>query len=126
MPKYVEGFVFVVPKNKVEEYKKMAQEGRDAWMKHGALSYFECMGDDLTPKDMGGEKPLGFEELTKAGPDDTVWFSFIVFESKEKRDEINKKVIDEMGEKYKDQKEFSMPFEMSHFSSGGFEAVVEG
>ena len=47
MAKYVDGFVLVVPKNKVEEYKKMASEGRDAWMKHGALEYYECMGDDL-------------------------------------------------------------------------------
>jgi uncharacterized protein YbaA (DUF1428 family) len=28
MPKYVDGFVLVVPKDKAEEYKKMAEGGR--------------------------------------------------------------------------------------------------
>lgn len=123
--KYVDGFVLVVPKDRVEEYKKMAQEGKEAWMRHGALSYFECMGDDLEPKDMGGGMPVGFKELAKAGPDDTVWFSFIVFKDKAHRDEVNKKVMDEMSENYKEATDFSMPFEMDRFSVGGFEAVVE-
>ena len=47
MSKYVDGFVLVVPKGKTEEYRKMAEEGRDSWMKHGALQYFECKSDDL-------------------------------------------------------------------------------
>jgi uncharacterized protein YbaA (DUF1428 family) len=33
MAKYVDGFVLVVPKDKVEEYTKMANEGRDVWMR---------------------------------------------------------------------------------------------
>jgi uncharacterized protein YbaA (DUF1428 family) len=56
MPKYVDGFVLVIPKDKAEDYKKMAESGRDAWMKHGALAYYECRGDDLVPPDMGGER----------------------------------------------------------------------
>jgi uncharacterized protein YbaA (DUF1428 family) len=78
MAKYVDGFVLVVPKDKVGEYTKMATEGRDMWMKHGALEYYECKGDDLEPKEMGGMKPLGFTELAKTNADETVWFSFLV------------------------------------------------
>lgn len=126
MSKYVDGFVLVVPKDKVEAYKKMAEEGKETWMRHGALSYFECMGDDLEPKDMGGGMPVGFKELAKAGPTDTVWFSFITFNSKEHRDEVNKKVMDEMSETYKDATDFQMPFEMNRFSTGGFNVEVEG
>ena len=126
MAKYVDGFVLVVPKNKVEEYKKMAAEGRDAWMRHGALEYYECMGDDLEPKEMGGMKPLAFGELTKPNPDETVWFSFVVYESKQHRDEVNKKVMDEMNEKYKDAKDFPMPFDMKRMAYGGFSVEVEG
>lgn len=124
--KYVDGFVLVVPKDKVEAYKKMAEEGKEAWMRHGALSYFECMGNDLEPKDMGGGMPVGFKELAKADSSDTVWFSFITFKDKAHRDEVNKKVIDEMSEKYKDATDFQMPFDLKRFSTGGFEAVVEG
>ena len=47
MSKYVDGYVLVVPKGKAEEYRKMAEQGRDAWMKHGALEYFECRSEDL-------------------------------------------------------------------------------
>jgi len=126
MAKYVDGFVLVIPKDKIEEYKKMAQEGRDSWMRHGALSYFECMGDDLEPKDMGGMKQLGFEKLAKAESNETVWFSFITYNSKEHRDEVNKKVMDEMNEKYKDQKDFQMPFDMNRMAQGGFKVEVEG
>lgn len=126
MAKYVDGFVLVMPKDKVEEYKKMAIEGRDAWMKHGALAYYECIGDDLKPQEMDGMKSLGFMAMAKAEPDETVWFSFITFNSKEHRDEVNKKVMDEMDEKYKDVKDFQMPFDMSRMAQGGFSVVVEG
>ena len=126
MAKYVDGFVIVIPREKVEEYKKMAQEGKDAWTRHGALSYLECMGDDLEPKDEGMGKTLGFKELTKAGPDDTVWFSFITYKDKAHRDEVNKKVMDEMGKKYQDATDFKMPFETNRMSVGGFAVEVEG
>ena len=126
MAKYVDGFVFVVPENREDEYIKMAEEGRNSWMKHGALSYFECRGDDLVTRDSGGGKPVEFTKLANSGAGENVWFSFIVFESKSHRDEVNKKVMEEMSETYKDLKDFSMPFDMQRFSHGGFEVVVEG
>lgn len=126
MGKYVDGFVLVVPKGKEAEYEKMAEEGRDAWMKHGALQYFECRGDDLKQQEMGEEKSRAFEELVGASADENVWFSFIVFESREHRDEVNKKVMAEMDESYDEQSEFVMPFEMTRMAYGGFEVRVEG
>lgn len=126
MAKYVDGFVLVVPKNKVAQYKKMAAEGKVVWMKHGALSYFECMGEDLKTKSMGGQKPLEFTKLAKAKPNEIVWFSFVIFKSKKHRDEVNKKVMDEMNEKYKDIKDFSMPFDPKRMAYGGFSVEVEG
>jgi len=48
--KYVDGFVLVVPKKKLAEYRKMAQWGKKLWLKYGALDYKECVGDDLRPK----------------------------------------------------------------------------
>ena len=53
MSKYIDGFILVVPKGKSEEYKKMAGDGRDAWMKHGALQYFECKSEDLRQQELG-------------------------------------------------------------------------
>lgn len=125
MSKYVDGFVLVVPKGKAEEYRKMAEEGRDSWMKHGALQYFECKSDDLRPQEMGPVKSRSFSEMTGAGDADDVWFSFIVFESKQHRDEVNKKVMAEMDEAYQEQSDFTSPFEMSQMAYGGFEVLVE-
>ena len=126
MAKYVDGFVLVVPKGKEAEYQKMAEMGRDSWMKHGALQYFECRGDDLKQQEMGDEKSRHFAEMAGASGDDNVWFSFIVFNSKEHRDEVNKKVMDEMAEQYKDQSDFVSPADMTKMAYGGFEVAVEG
>jgi uncharacterized protein YbaA (DUF1428 family) len=126
MAKYVDGFVLVVPKGKEAEYQKMAEQGRDSWMKHGALQYFECRGDDLKQQEMGDMKSRAFAEMADASDDENVWFSLIVFESKEHRDEVNKKVMEEMGEAYEGQTNFEMPNDMKKMAYGGFEVVVEG
>jgi uncharacterized protein YbaA (DUF1428 family) len=126
MAKYIDGFVLVVPKGKEAEYQKMAEEGRDAWMKHGALQYFECRGDDLKPQEMGDEKSRAFGEMAGTSTDENVWFSFIVFESREHRDEVNKKVMEEMGAAYSEQSDFVMPTDMKRMAYGGFAVAVEG
>lgn len=126
MGKYVDGFVLVVPKGKEIEYQKMAEEGRDSWMRHGALQYFECKGDDLKQQEMGGEKSRSYAEMTGATSDENVWFSFIVFNSKEHRDEVNKKVMEEMSESYKEHSDFEVPFDMKRMAYGGFVVAVEG
>jgi len=120
MVKYVDGFVLVVPEDKEANYQKMAEEGRDLWMKHGALEYFECRGGDFKQQEMGEEKSRAFAEMAGAKSDENVWFSFIVFNSKQHRDEVNKKVMDEIDEKYKDQSDFTMPTDVKRVTYGGF------
>lgn len=126
MAKYVDGFVLVVPKDKEADYKKMAEEGRDMWMKHGALDYYECRGDDLRQQEMGDEKSRAFPEMAGATSDENIWFSFIVFNSRQHRDEVNKKVMDEMNVKYADAGDFTSPTDMKKMAYGGFEVAVEG
>ncbi|NTV41178.1 MAG: DUF1428 domain-containing protein [Candidatus Moranbacteria bacterium] len=126
MKKYVDGFVLVVPNGKTEQYKKMAEGGRDTWMKHGALEYYECRGDDLSPQDMGGGKARAFAEMAGASEGETVWFSFIVFKSKEHRDQVNAKVLEEMGNQKNEFENMPMPFEMKRMAYGGFQVEVEG
>lgn len=126
MPKYVDGFVLVVPKDKTAAYKQMAKGGRDSWMKHGALAYYECRGDDLVPQEMDGQKNRAFPEMAGARNDETVWFSFIIFKSKTHRDEVNKKVMAEMDEQMKEYQDMQMPFDMNRMAYGGFQVEVEG
>lgn len=126
MAKYVDGFVLVVPKGKADEYAKMAEEGRESWMKHGALEYFECKGNDLAQQGTDPEQTRSFSEMAGAGEGDDVWFSCIVFESRAHRDEVNAKVMQDMSEAYDEQSGFVMPFDMRQMAYGGFEVVVEG
>ena len=125
MPKYIDGYVLVVPKDKTEEYRKMAEIGRDSWMKHGSLEYYENRGDDLTPMVMGDMKTRTFTELAGASGNDSVWLSFVVFKSKEHRDEVNAIVNEEMSQ-MGGPEDFQMPFEMAKMAYGGFQVEVEG
>jgi alkaline phosphatase len=118
----VDGFVLVVPKKQVAEYRKMAAEGAKIWMKHGALSYRECMLDDAKPEFV----TLTFPIMVKAKANETVWFSYIEYKSKAHRNQVNKKVMKEMDEKYKDEAKDmnAMPFDMKRMAYGGFKVVV--
>ncbi len=122
--KYVDGFLLVIPKKKVALYKKMAALGKKVWMKHGALDYKECVGNDLKPKGMPGMKPRLFTDAAKAKKNDTVWFSFIVFKSKKHRDQVNAKVMKDplMNDPSFDMKD--MPMDMKRFCYGGFTVEV--
>lgn len=126
MSKYIDGFVLVVPKGKEAQYEEMAKMGKDSWMKHGALQYFECRGDDLKQQEMGDLKSRAFKEMAGANDDENVWFSFVVFNSKEHRDEVNKKVMEEMNESFEEYGDFEMPNDMTKMAYGGFEVAVEG
>ena len=122
--KYVDGFVIPLKKKDVAAYKKMAEWGAKTWKKYGALEYFECIGDDLKVKRGMGQE---FGKLAKLKPGETVAFSWIVYKSRKHRDEVNKKVEQEMSrpenqKKYKDQ---PMPFDMKRFAYAGFKPIVE-
>jgi alkaline phosphatase len=121
---YVDGFLLVVPKNKIAEYKKMAVLGKKMWLKHGALDYKECKEDDLQPQNIPGMKFRSFTDVAKAKSDEAVWFSFIVFKSKKHRDTVNAKVMKEMDKEMEKYKDKPMPFDMKRFSYGGFKVEV--
>ncbi len=125
MPKYVDGFVIPIPKNKTAQYRKMAQLGKKIWLKHGALDYKECIGDDLHPKGMGGQAPVSFMDMAKAKSGETVWFSFIVYKSKKHRDQVNAKVMKDPAMNDPKMMDMPMPFDMKRFAFGGFNVVVE-
>jgi uncharacterized protein YbaA (DUF1428 family) len=120
---YVDGFVLVVPKKNIAKYRKMAHDGGKVWMKHGALQYIECAGDDLSPKMGGMSFPLTFPKMAKTKPSETVMFSFIVYKSKAHRDSVNAKVMKDPAmnnPKYK-----KMPFDMKKMAYGGFKSLVD-
>jgi alkaline phosphatase len=121
---YVDGFVIPMKKENVGKYKKMAQWGSKMWKKHGALDYYECIGDDLrTKKGMG----MGFGKLARLKKGETVVFSFIVYKSRKHRDEVNKAVMKEMSKNMtaKEMEKMGEIMDMKRFSTGGFQTIVE-
>ena len=90
MSRYVDGYVIPIKKSKLKAYKKMATLGCKTWLKHGALDYYECVGDDLK-NNMG----LTFPVMCKLKADETVIFAYIVYKSKAHRNQVNKKVHEE-------------------------------
>ncbi len=114
---YVDGFVIPVPTKKLAAYRKMAQMGRKAWLKHGALDYKECVGDDLVAK-----WGTAFTAAMKAKRGETIIFSYIVFKSRAHRDRVNAKVMKEM-ETMGGMKD--MPFDVKRMLYGGFKTIVE-
>jgi alkaline phosphatase len=120
---YVDGFVIPIPTKHLAAYKKLASAGARVWKKHGALEYFECVGDDPFPK-MPGMKATPFTTIAKARRGETVVFSFIVYKSKAHRNAVNKKVMKEMDETMKDQPQ-KMPFDVRRMAYGGFKTIVQ-
>lgn len=119
--KYVDGFVIVVPEEKLADYRKMAKTGEKLWKKYGALEYFECVGDDLAPE----WAMLTFPKMAKAKEGETIVFSFIVYKSKADRDKINAKIMQDPAMNDPALKD-NPPFDMKRMAYGGFRVIVGG
>jgi uncharacterized protein YbaA (DUF1428 family) len=115
---YVDGFVLVVPKNKLSLYKDMAKLGAKLWKKYGALDYKECVVDDAKPKGV----VFTFPKMAKLKQGETVWFSYITYKSRKHRDQVNAKVMKDPA--MNDPKYKEMPMDMKRFAYGGFKVVV--
>ncbi len=115
---YVDGFVVPVPKDKLDDYRKMARKAGKIWIEHGALAYTECVGDDV---------PLGkrtsFPQSVKLKEGEVVVFSWIVYASRRQRDKTNKLVMaDPRLQAMMDPK--GMPFDGKRMFYGGFKTLV--
>lgn len=117
MSKYVDGYVIPIKKININSYKKMATMGCKLWMEHGALDYYECVGDDLKVK-----CGWTFPKMCKLKSNETVVFAFIVYKSKTHRNLVNAKVMKDPRMKMDGVK---MPFDMKRFAMGGFKTLVE-
>jgi uncharacterized protein YbaA (DUF1428 family) len=114
---YVDGFVLAVPKQNIEAYKVMARTAGEVWKEYGALSFVECVGDDVPYGEL-----TSFPRAVQAKDDEIVIFSWIVYESREQRDAINAKVIADPRLKGSMS---DMPFDGKRMIYGGFKTFLE-
>lgn len=87
MKNYIDGFALPIPINHLNEYRVAAEKVAEIWKEHGALAYFEYVGDDMKL-----EGTSSFSEVLGAKEDETIVFGWVVFESRESRDRANKLV----------------------------------
>jgi uncharacterized protein YbaA (DUF1428 family) len=119
MAYYVDGFVLPVPIGNLEAYCRMAEQAGKVWMEHGALQYWECVGDDIKPGEV-----TSFPQSVQLKDDETVVFAWIVYKSREHRDAVNAKVMADP--RLKEMMDpHNMPFDGKRMFWGGFKSIVE-
>jgi uncharacterized protein YbaA (DUF1428 family) len=119
MSHYVDGFVVPVPRQKLDAYREMAEKAGKIWIEHGAVSFWECAGDDVKPR-----KVTSFPQSVQLKDDEIVVFSWIVYASREARDQINAKVMEDPRMKGMMDPN-SLPFDGMRMFFGGFKTLVE-
>jgi uncharacterized protein YbaA (DUF1428 family) len=114
---YVDGFVLAVPKAKLEDYRALAQKAGEVWKEYGALAYVECVADDVPYGEL-----TSFPRAVQAKEDEVVVFSWIVYETRERRDAVNAKVMSDPRLKHDPA---NMIFDGKRMIYGGFRTIVE-
>ena len=115
---YVDAFVMPVQKNRVDDYRSTIAETWALWQEFGALTYSECVADDVPYGEV-----TSFPRAVQAREDETIILSWVTYPSRAVRDDANKKMMSdprmvELMEK--------APVDGRRMIFGGFEAVFEG
>ena len=123
MEHYIDGFVFPIPRDRLNEYQLVVQAVADIWKEHGALDYMEYVGDDLNRK---GTR--SFTDLVAATEDESIVFGWVVFDSREARDLANEKVAADprMADLVDPLIDLPNPiFDAKRMAYGGFQSLVK-
>lgn len=114
---YVDGFVAAVPTKNKEIYRVHAKKAATVFKEHGALKLVECWGDDVPEG-----KITSFPMAVKCQQDETVVFSWVIWPSREVRDQGMEKV---MSDPRLQPDANPMPFDGKRMIYGGFEMIVD-
>ena len=113
---YIDGFVIPVPAGKKEEYRAMCTKAASMFQEYGAQRIVECWGDDVPDG-----KVTDLKRAVNASKGENVVFSWIVWPSKEVRDEANLKMQSDPRMKSTPD----MPFDPQRLIFGGFEVMLD-
>lgn len=114
---YVDGFVLPIAKDKIDQYRKISEDAGKIWMEYGALAYKELQVDDDNIFEM-----RSFADTAGAKDGETVIFAFILYKSREHRDEVNAKV---MADPRINCETGEMPFDVGRMAYAGFKSFVD-
>ena len=113
---YVDGFVIPVPAGKKEAYRELAAAAAPVFKEHGALRVVECWQDDVPDG-----KITDFKRAVQAEDGESIVFSWIVWPSREVRDEGNRKVMADP----RLAMQGDMPFNTQRMIYGGFTTLLD-
>jgi uncharacterized protein YbaA (DUF1428 family) len=114
---YVDGFVAAVPTANRQKYLDHAQMAAEIFKEYGATQVVECWGDDVPDG-----KLTSFPLAVKRQNDETVVFAWIVWPSKDVRDQGMQKV---MSDPRMQPDVNPMPYDGKRLIYGGFEILLQ-
>jgi uncharacterized protein YbaA (DUF1428 family) len=119
MARYVVNFVLPVPRKNLAAYRKMARLVGKVWREHGALSYTECVADDVQPG-----KVTSFPQSVKLKPGEVVVVAWVEFKSRKHRDQVMAKSMSDprLADVVDAER---MPFDGMRMFWGGFKPIIE-
>jgi uncharacterized protein YbaA (DUF1428 family) len=113
---YIDGFVIPVPKGKKDAYREMCGKAAKVFMEYGATRVVECWGDNVPDG-----KVTDMKRAVKAESDENIVFSWIVWPSKQARDDGTTKAEKDP----RMQMTPDMPFDPKRLIMGGFEVLMD-
>ncbi len=112
---YIEGFVVPVPADNKQAYVDLATKAAPLFMEYGALQVVECWGEDIKKG-----KHTDFFSAVKAEDGENIVFSWIVWPSRQVRDQGFKKMMEDPRMDME-----GMPFDGKRMIMGGFETILD-
>ncbi len=114
---YVDGFVAAVPSANKQKYIEHAKQAAIAFKQYGAIKLVECWGDDVPQGEV-----TSFPLAVKCEAGETVVFSWVLWPSKQVRNDAMAKIMDDprMNPDIN-----QMPFDGMRLIYGGFEMIVD-
>ena len=123
MTNYIDGFVLPVPRDQIDTYREVVEKVAKIWKEHGALDYSEYVIDDATL-----EGTRSFNDTVNTKEDEAVVFGWVVFESREARDVVNRRVSADprMTDLINPLTHTSRPiFDAKRMAYGGFRSLIQ-
>jgi uncharacterized protein YbaA (DUF1428 family) len=117
MSKFIDVYVLPVPKDKLDAYRRLAEDMAKVWRKHGALEVVELIAEDIKPG-----VNTSFPQAVKLEPHETVVVSWITFGSRTDRDRISGAVMKDP--LFANMDPATMPVDGKRMFWGGFKPLV--
>ena len=114
---YVDGFVAAVPIENKDAFIEHAQLMAQYLKQYGAKQIVDCWGDDIPPGEV-----TSFAKAVHCKDGETIVFSWIVWESKQSRDEGMEKI---MQDERVHNANTPMPFDGQRVIHGGFQVLLD-